>query len=163
MARPKKQNGAGADADREAILTIVKRGLASDPNIPTIELQQRAAASVDKNLGKLDARVFNGRYVLALRRAIARPGRRATAAAASGRGAQPASTGVRAQRGPRGRRAARGAAAASNGGAGDPRGAVRAILLDLAQAVASSDTRTLVETVGNIDRYVDRITAAIQS
>jgi hypothetical protein len=161
MARPKKNGGAGADADREAILTIVRRGLASNPDIPTIELQQRAAASVDKNLAKLDARVFNGRYGLALRRAIARPGRRASAA--SGRAAQQANTGVQAPRGPRGRRGARSGAGASTGGAGDSRSTIRAVLLDLAQTVAGSDTRTLVETVGNIDRYVDRITSAVQS
>ena len=154
MPRPKKQNGGPpTDANRSAILAIVKRGLASDPDIPTLELQQRAAASVDKSLAKLDARVFNGRYVLALRRAIARPGRRAAPPSPTAR-PQAAGTSVRSPRGTRGRRGARAAAA------GDPRSAIRAVLLDLAQTVAGSDTKTLVETVGNIDRYVDRITAA---
>src|SRR5262245_59875541 len=111
MARIKK----GTDADKSAIIAIVKRGLASGPDIPTKELQRRAAEQINSGLGRIDVRVFNGRYVLPLRRRIARPGRPKGSASAG--------------------RTLRRASAAPGGGR-DPRSAIRAVLLDLAQTVA---------------------------
>jgi hypothetical protein len=133
------------DKNRAAIVALVRRTLSAHPETSTTELKEKAS-KIDKSVARLDTRVFHGRYVLAVMRALKGTRRRPTATKEAP--APVASNGKS-----NGRQQTR-----SRGESGPSPTAVRAVLLELAQAVAGSDTKTLVATIGQIDRYVERIT-----
>jgi hypothetical protein len=143
MPRPKQD----IDKNRAAIVALVQRTLSAHPETTTTELKERAS-KIDKSVARLDTRVFHGRYVLAVLRALKGSKRRAPARAAA-----PAAT---EKNGSTNGRPTPRAKAESSPSANT----VRAVLLEFAQAVAGSDTKTLVTTIGQIDRYVERITRA---
>ena len=85
------------------------------------------AKKMDRGIRSLSARQFNATYPLQVRRTMA----------------------------PR-RRRARGVGARSRTGAGRER--LRAVLLDFARTVAGAQDRgTLVEVIGNLDQWIDRL------
>ncbi len=89
------------------------------------------AKKLDKSVDKLTARQFNARYPLQVKRRLA----------------------------PRRRRA--GGARRRRSTAEPNRGAVRQVMLQFAQAIASAeDPGQLVTLVADIDRYVDRVVKA---
>jgi hypothetical protein len=120
--------------------------LSAHPETSTTELKEKAA-KIDKSVARLDTRVFHGRYVLAVMRALK-----------ASRGGKPAKAAAPAPA-PNGKSNGRHTTRAQSASGPSPT-AVRAVLLELAQAVAGSDTKTLVATIGQIDRYVERITRA---
>lgn len=136
--------------DRDAVRDFLRRTLEATPNLGSRDLQERAGR-LDRAVGKLPIRVFHGRYVLPVVRAMkkgTRPARAAVRSAADGapkrRGRPPRSATV--------------AAAPPSTADGSP--AVRAILLEFAQAIAGADVKTVVATIGQVDQYADRIAAA---
>jgi hypothetical protein len=134
-----------SDKNRAAIVALVRRTLSARPETSTTELKEKAS-KIDKSIARLDTRVFHGRYVLAVMRSLKGTKRRPSAKVAAAEASNGKSNGRHQTR-----------ARAEGGPSHDT---VRAVLLELAQVVAGSDTKTLVATIGQIDRYVERITRA---
>jgi hypothetical protein len=143
MPRAKQET----DKNRAAIVALVRRTLSAHPETSTTELKEKAA-KIDKAVARLDTRVFHGRYVLAVMRSLK-----------ASRGGKPAKAATPAPA-PNGKSNGRHTTSRAQSAGGPSPTAVRAVLLELAQAVAGSDTKTLVATIGQIDRYVERITRA---
>jgi hypothetical protein len=138
----------GKKDTREKIVEMVRKELTSNPEITNEELRKKAAA-IDPSVARLDRRTFNGRFVLAVRRALAgrKPKRRPRRAAG-----RPLRAAV-----PRVRQG--GAIGTVSDGARENR--VRAVLVDLAlQAIRASDRDALVSVLSDIDSYVSRVLAA---
>ncbi|HEX7117535.1 MAG TPA: hypothetical protein VF212_02025 [Longimicrobiales bacterium] len=115
------------------VMAMVEEELRKDPKTSNKELKQKAE-KIDKGIEKLDARAFNARYPLQVKRRLA-PSRPRPAARA-------------------GRRRARAAA-------GPDRNAIRGVLLDFARAIAAAEGKAdVVDVIGGVDRYVDRVVQA---
>lgn len=132
----------GKKETREKIVEMVRRELSANPAV-TNEYLRKKAVAIDPSVARLDRRTFNGRFVLAVRRALAgakpkaRP-RKAAARAVAGASRQSsiarvAPDGVRHDR-------------------------VRTVLVDLAlQAIRANDRDSLISILADIDSYVDRV------
>jgi hypothetical protein len=126
-----------ADANPK-VMDMIRRELEKDPDTPNSALLEKAK-KIDSSVGKLSARQFNATYPLQVKRAM-KPSRKRTARRKTKRAAQ---------------------RVAPKSGATRPKGdstdKVRAVLLDLAKAVANAEGKgDVVEVVAGIDRYVDR-------
>lgn len=144
----------------DAVMAMVEEELKKNPSVSSEELFQKAK-QLDESISQLNIRQFHARYPLQVKRRAAAAKKPAKAAAAqakpkSRRAAEPAQR-QRQRRGPgRPRAAARVQAAA-----GADREAIRTVLLQFAEAVASAeDAGELVKIIGGVDRYVDRVARA---
>ncbi|HEX6940467.1 MAG TPA: hypothetical protein VF158_13715 [Longimicrobiales bacterium] len=114
------------------VMSMVEEELKSDPKIPPAELKKKAE-KIDKGIAKLNIRQFNARYPLQVKRRMA-PARPRAAA-------------------PRRRRA--------KTAAGPDRNAIRGVLLDFARAIAAAEGKAdVVDVIGGVDKYVDRVVQA---
>jgi len=146
----------------DRVLALVRREMSKNAGLTSSELFEKAK-SISPAMRRLTIQQFHGRYPLRVSRELAKAGgggkrggkrsrrvkaaRRRTAPAVKAPAARAAAPAVKAP-------AARAAAPAASDES------IRKVLLELAQAVASSDAANLVMVVGQIDRYVDRIRAA---
>jgi hypothetical protein len=147
----------------ERVLALVRREMSKNADLSSSELFEKAK-SISPAMRRLTIQQFHGRYPLRVSRELAKAGGGAKRRAKRGRPAKaarkpapsPAPTPVAAPK-PAAPRPAAPRTAAATAAAQD---SIRKVLLELAQAVASSDAANLVMVVGQIDRYVDRIQAA---
>lgn len=113
------------------VMAMVEDELKKNPDATTDELIEKAK-KVDKGVAKLSNRQFNARYPLQVKR------RRAN--------------GSKSRRRPSRRRRRKGDV---------DRTAVRGILLDFAREIAGAESKTAVlDVIGNVDSYVDRLAKA---
>jgi hypothetical protein len=137
----KRMASSNRNADRrEEILALVRRSLAERPGIGTTELKKRATR-VDRGIGRLDTRVFHGRYVLAVLRSVKAERKHAMRSPAKGR------------RSPRGHRTATNVSSALQ----TPAAHVRDILLEFAGELAGADAKETVNVLSKLDQHVHRI------
>lgn len=116
------------------VMAMVEEELRKNPEISTEELFQKAV-KLDKEIGKLSARQFNARYPLQVKRRNA-----------------PRRTRRPAESRPRGR-------AVKVGGA--DRTAIRSVLLQFAKDIAAAEEKAdVVDVIGGVDKYVERVIAA---
>lgn len=125
-------------AANEKVMSLVEKELRKNPKAPTEELFRKAKAEVPE-IGELAIRQFHARYPLQVKRRLA-PRR------------EPA---------PRAPRRPGGKTAAAPGPAVD-RAAIRNILLQFAKDVAAAEGKpaAIVEVVGGVDRYVEKVIKA---
>jgi len=122
-----------ADA-HDKIMAMIEKELAANPDIENAELKKKAER-IDGSVGKLNARQFNARYPLQVKRRMNPPKRRRRAASKGGR--------------------------ARGGRGGGNRETVRAVLLDFARDVAAAEGKAqIVDLIAGVDRYVDRVVKA---
>jgi|SRR5690606_34095982 len=136
----------------EKIMKMVEDEIRKNPDVTTDELMQKAAA-IDESIAALEKRVFHARYPLQVRRRLAPPRERKPAARAARRtgAAKPA----------RSRRRPAAAQAPEPAGTTADRSAIRSVLLDFARAVAAAEGKAdVVDVIGGVDRYVDRVIKA---
>jgi hypothetical protein len=135
----------------QKVLDRVQQELEKDPSISSRQLHEMAQG-VDGSLSDLSLRQFNAGYVLPLKRK--KGGRRRGAAKGPKSAARPAARGGTAKR------AASGRGTRATGDAGQ-REKVRQALLQLVRDVAKADGKAqLVDVVGNLDPYVERVLKA---
>lgn len=131
----------------EKVMEMVRKELEKDPAISNESLYQKAT-DVDSSVKKLTLRQFHARYPLQIKRQRG-SGRKRRGKKRSGRR--------------RTTRASSGNRSASAGGAVD-RGKVRDILLKFAGEVsAAEDKADLIEVLGGLDSYVDRLEKTLAS
>lgn len=121
----------------EKVMSMVEEELRKNPKATTAELKEKAE-KVDKGVAKLTNREFHARYPLQVKRraAPAKPRRPA-------------------------RRAAR---RPTRSETPEGRTAIRGVLLDFARAVAAAEGKAdVVDVIGGVDRYVDRVLKATNS
>ena len=114
----------------EKVLAMVRQELERDPNITNKDLLTKGKR-IDRSVKGLSPRQFHAMYRLRAARemAPAKPGR------------------------------SRRKTADRRAGSGLNRDAVRSVLLELATDVAAADKAGMVDVVGSLDRYVDRLVA----
>lgn len=128
------------------VMAMVEDELRKDPKLSTRELFEKAKG-VDPSIEELTSRQFHGRYPLQVKRRMApkreRPRRRRTGQRRTQRTA---------------------ARRASSTQATDPdadRTAIRGELLQFAKNIAAAESKAdVVEVIGDVDRYVDKIVKA---
>lgn len=121
-------------AVNEKVMAMVAEELEKNPNITTKELRQKAE-KIDKDIAKLSDRQFHARYPLQIKRRMASSRPRRTAPARRGRNRVQAD-------------------------AAD-RNAIRSVLLDFARAVAAAEGKAdVVDVIGGVDKYVERVVKA---
>ncbi|HWV56895.1 MAG TPA: hypothetical protein VNZ57_05435 [Longimicrobiales bacterium] len=168
-------------AEKDRVMEMVQAEMAKNPSITSEELYRRAQA-IDASIANLKLRQFHARYPLQVKRLASRKAKEAGAAATASagtakadgasapkrrRGRPPAEAAKPQRRGQQrkaGRKESAATAAApesSPAAAGIDRDAVRAVLLQFAQAVVAAEgAAELVKVVGNIDKYVDSVAKA---
>jgi hypothetical protein len=118
------------------VMEMVAKELEKDPAVRASTLRKKAL-EIDKSIGDLSVRQFHARYPLPLKR------KRTAGKKPSGRRAAPSAA-----------RRARGSAKPE----GSPRDRVRRIILDFAGDLARAESRaSIVEVLGKVDEYVDRV------
>lgn len=124
---------------------MVEKELRKNPDASTQELFEKAQ-EIDPTVGELNIRQFFARYPLQVKR-------RQPATRRERKAEAPAGT---SERQPRRRRARR----KQETGAAD-RDAIRGVLLQFAKNVAAADDKAaVVDIIGDVDRYVERIVKA---
>lgn len=132
---------AGPNPD---VMSMVEKELRKNPDAPTQELFEKAQ-QIDPTVAELNIRQFFARYPLQVKRRQPETRRERKAEAATGA----------TERRPRRRRARR------TQETGADRDAIRGVLLQFAKnIVAADDKAAVVDIIGDVDRYVDRIVKA---
>jgi hypothetical protein len=136
----------------QKVLDRVQQELEKDASISSRQLHE-IAQGVDKSIGSLSLRQFNAGYVLPHKR---KKGGRKRTGATRGRKVAGRRTAGKATATPRGAKRSTGSSSGDR-----QRDGVRQALLQLARDVASADDGAkLVDVVGNLDPYVDRVLKA---
>ena len=139
----------------EKVLAMVRQEVEKDSSVTNKALMTKAKR-IDRSVGRLSPQQFHAMYRLRVTRAMAKAaaprkrGRKATTrkAAARRKAAAPLKVAVP-------RKAAAPQPRAVN------RDAIRAVLLELATEVAAADKAAVIGVVGSLERYVDRVVAAV--
>lgn len=117
------------------VMEMVSKELEKDPHVRASVLYEKAL-EIDQSIKDLSVRQFHARYPLPLKR------KRTAGKKAGGRRASSAG------------RKARGSSKPES----SPRERVRRIILDFAGDLARAESRaSIVEVLGNVDEYVDRV------
>lgn len=146
----------------DRVMAMVEKELAANPNISNDELRAKAER-LDGSIVQLSARAFNARYPLQVKRR-GKPRRRTAKKDGSKTRRSRGDTGRTARTAPARSRSAkarrRSPARPRAGGSEDARLHVRAALLDFARDLAAADGAAgIVDVVGSVDDYVERILA----
>lgn len=166
-----------AAAKSERVMDMVRRELQKNPTIKSQDLFEKAK-KIDSGLSNLSIRQFHASYPLQVKRMAGRAaggakrGRKRT----GGTAVKKTTTGRRPGR-PRGRprksttaapaaagRPRRGRPPGSRSAGGSGREGVRSILMQFAGELAGAENRSdVVQVMGNVDSYVDRLLQAATS
>jgi hypothetical protein len=144
-----------ADLNRK-VLAMVRKEIQKNPAV-TNDVLHKNATRIDPAIKKLNLLQFHGSYRLPIARELAAAsGRRRKAPARATKAVRPAPQSAE-------RTATVAAAPAASSARDLDRGKVRIALLDLAREIAGTDSKAdVVSVVGSLDRYVDRIFAAVR-
>lgn len=115
----------------EKVLAMVRQELENDPHVSNKTLFTKAKR-INRSVGRMNPRRFHAMYRLQAARTLTPAKARKPRAKPAGTKQTPVPN----------------------------RDAVRAVLLELATAVAAADHAGVVGVIGSIDRYVDRVVAA---
>jgi hypothetical protein len=159
-------------ATNERVMEMVRKEIEKNPEVSSQELFERAK-KMDSGIGRLSVRQFHASYPLQIKRKMKgarRGGRgRPRASVPAGRAGRPPKTASRAGRGRKGatraaqpgRSAAAPAGIVASSGNGAGRDAIRSILIQFAGEVAAAEGKAdVVQVIGGMDRYVDRVMQA---